>query len=49
MAGHFPRHRCQDAALRLYQAAGFMDVGRMPPALKVGPNDFDELMMVRNT
>ena len=38
-----------DAALRLYQAAGFMEVGRMPRALKVGPNYFDELMMVRNT
>ncbi len=38
-----------DAALRLYQAAGFMEVGRMPRALKVGPDYFDELMMVRNT
>ncbi|MFM8769608.1 MAG: N-acetyltransferase family protein, partial [Rubrivivax sp.] len=38
-----------EAALRLYQAAGFMEVGRMPRALKVGPNYFDELMMVRNT
>lgn len=38
-----------EAALRLYQAAGFMEVGRMPRALKVGPSYFDELMMVRNT
>ena len=35
-----------EAAVRLYKAAGFMEVGRMPRALKMGPNYFDELMMV---
>jgi ribosomal protein S18 acetylase RimI-like enzyme len=35
-----------EAAVRLYKAAGFMAVGRMPRALKMGPNCFDELMMV---
>jgi hypothetical protein len=35
--------------VRLYKAAGFMEVGRMPRALKMGPNYFDELMMVRNS
>ena len=35
-----------EAAVRLYKAAGFMEVGRMPRALKMGPNHFDELMMV---
>ena len=38
-----------EAAVRLYKAAGFMEVGRMPRALKMGPNYFDELMMVRNS
>jgi len=36
-----------EAAVRLYKAAGFMEVGRMPRALKVGPSYFDELIMVR--
>jgi ribosomal protein S18 acetylase RimI-like enzyme len=35
-----------EAAVRLYKAAGFMEVGRMPRALKMGPNYFGELMMV---
>jgi ribosomal protein S18 acetylase RimI-like enzyme len=35
-----------EAAVRLYKAAGFMEVGRMPRALKMGPDYFDELMMV---
>jgi len=38
-----------EAAVRLYKAAGFMEVGRMPRALKMGPNYYDELMMVRNS
>jgi ribosomal protein S18 acetylase RimI-like enzyme len=38
-----------EAAVRLYKSAGFMEVGRMPRALKMGPNYFDELMMVRNS
>ena len=35
------------AAVRLYEAAGFMEVGRMPRALKMGPNYYDELIMLR--
>jgi ribosomal protein S18 acetylase RimI-like enzyme len=38
-----------EAAVRLYRSAGFMEVGRMPRALKVGPDYFDELMMMRNS
>jgi ribosomal protein S18 acetylase RimI-like enzyme len=38
-----------EAAVRLYKSAGFMEVGRMPRALKMGPYYFDELMMVRNS
>ena len=37
-----------EAAVRLYKAAGFMEVGRMSRALKVGPDYFDELLMMRN-
>ena len=29
------------------KAAGFMEVGRMPRALKMGPNYYDELIMLR--
>ncbi len=36
-----------EAAVRLYKAAGFMEVGRMPRALKVETSYFDELIMVR--
>ncbi len=36
-----------EAAVRLYKAAGFMEVGRMPRALKMGRDYFDELIMLR--
>ena len=38
-----------EAAVRLYMAAGFTEVGRMPRALKMGPDYFDELIMVRTS
>lgn len=36
-----------EAAVRLYQSVGFVEVGRMPRALRVGTEYFDELSMVR--
>lgn len=35
-----------EAAVRLYRSAGFLEAGRMPRALKIGAHYFDELMMV---
>lgn len=36
-----------EAAVRLYRSAGFVEVGRMPRALKLGDHYHDELMMLR--
>lgn len=36
------------AAVHLYQSVGFVAVGRLPRALRIGNEYFDELMMVRS-
>jgi ribosomal protein S18 acetylase RimI-like enzyme len=34
-------------AVRLYQSVGFVEVGRVPRALRLGSEYFDELIMLR--